>query len=178
MEIEIDYKIIYEWAKEDGLHWQLEEELYFLSKLIYSNYELRLFFEDFAVPAKRKIEVLREFFTKDPSPIFVKLTDLLINEGHSDQLSRISERYTRLVSEMEKISFGQIVSAFPLDEKTIARAEATLNRQFNLTFKLKNDVNPLILGGLIIKIIGGTRIDMSLQKTLIELNNSLVSIPV
>lgn len=146
--------------------------------MIYSNYELRLFFEDSAVPAKRKKEILHEFYPKNPSPIFVKLVELLINSGQSSQLGKVSERYTRLFSEMEKISFGQIVSAVPLDGETIAAAETILKKTFNKTIKLKNDVDPSILGGLVIKIIGGTRIDMSLQKTLIELKNSLATIPV
>lgn len=112
------------------------------------------------------------------SQLFSKLAELLVGEGHSNQLGKVSERYTKLFTEMEKISLGQIVSAVPLDVKTIESAETILQKIFGRPIRLKNDVNPSILGGIIIKIIGGSMIDMSLKKTLVELKRSLASIPV
>ncbi|OGC12026.1 hypothetical protein A3K48_06080 [candidate division WOR-1 bacterium RIFOXYA12_FULL_52_29] len=122
--------------------------------------------------------VFRDLLPPNSSRLFVKLVEFLISDGHSNQLGKVSEAYTQLYSEMEGVSLGQIVSAVPLDDNTIKGAETSLRRIFDRNIKLKNDVNPSIMGGIIIKIIGGMMIDLSLKKTLTELKYSLANIPV
>ena len=92
---------------------------------------------------------------------------LVVNNGRFEVLSAILSVFDKFSSENEKIRHFQVASAYPLTNKQEAQLLETLADVFSSQVRLSVDVQPDLVGGLVIQqgdtVINGS-IDAQLEK--------------
>ncbi len=108
----------------------------------------------------------------DVSDTVLNLVFLLSGRGKVKIASEISQEYERLLDAHYGIGRAEVVSAVPLDEGDREKVSSRLEQMTGRKFALDAEVDPDILGGLIIKI-GDMLIDRSLRGRLEALRREL-----
>jgi len=110
----------------------------------------------------------------DVSATIMNLVFLLAGRGKVKIASEISQEYDRLLDAHYGIEHAEVVSAVPLDEGDRERVSSRLEQITGRRFTIDAEVDPDILGGLIMKI-GDTLIDRSLRGSLEALRRDLTA---
>ena len=92
-------------------------------------------------------------------------------------LQDIYKAYLALLDKEENILEVEVLSAISLPEELRVKLEEKLKTLSGSKIRIKEQVDPEIIGGLIIKI-GDRLIDGSIRKDLESLRNQIVQIPV
>ncbi|MBQ2876887.1 MAG: ATP synthase F1 subunit delta [Clostridia bacterium] len=103
------------------------------------------------------------------------LTNLIkiLSEHHTAYIfPKVCEEYRKLYDNARGIERAVAVSAVPMTKEQISALTARLERMTGKTVKLKNDVDPSILGGLIVRI-GAKQLDGSVRAGLDSFEASL-----
>jgi F-type H+-transporting ATPase subunit delta len=121
----------------------------------------------------RKKRVIQQFFTDDDyGPLMRDFLSLLVDKKRAEYLPAIERQYVELVNELRNVMPAKVVTAVPLTE---AEREMVIERLKQLTghdILLQAEVNPRIIGGLIIHA-GGHLIDGSLVSHLEQVKERL-----
>ncbi len=112
--------------------------------------------------SKTEIEVeLEKFF------LFLK------REKKLNQLKKIFTRYSTLYNDKQKIVGMKLTSAFPIKETLKKKLSEQFKRELGVVqIEIHESIDPTVLGGVIIHI-GDTRIDLSVQKKITRLRETL-----
>ncbi len=111
----------------------------------------------------------------DVGDAVLNLVFLLAGRGKLKIASEISQEYDRLLDAHYGLEHVEVVSAVPLDEGDRERISSRLEQMTGRKFVLDAEVDPDILGGLMIKI-GDTLIDRSLRGRLEALRKDLTAV--
>jgi F-type H+-transporting ATPase subunit delta len=103
----------------------------------------------------------------------LNLAHLLVNKGRTDLAVSIAEQFSRLVEEHQGLARAKAITAVPLSETDLQALSARLREQTGRRVVLENDVDPSILGGVVVQI-GDKLIDGSTRARLEALRQSLV----
>ncbi len=126
----------------------------------------------------RKKQLVQQFFTEpDYSPLMRDFLSLLIDRKRAGLLPTIQRCYVELVNQLRHLMPARVTTAIPLSE---AEREMILQRLKELMGRdiiLQADVDPRILGGLVIRV-GGHLIDGSLTSHLEQMKERLKQIRV
>ena len=129
---------------------------------------------DQELPLAAKKSLLEERLG-DVGDAVLNLVFLLAGRGKLKIASEISQEYDRLLDAHYGIEHAEVVSAVPLDEGDRERVSSRLEQITGRRFALDVEVDPDILGGLMIKI-GDTLIDRSLRGRLEALRKDLTAV--
>lgn len=102
---------------------------------------------------------------------------LIIDRRREFFLQDIYKAYLALLDKEENILEVEVLSAISLPEELRVKLEEKLKTLSGSKIRIKEQVDPEIIGGLIIKI-GDRLIDGSIRKDLESLRNQIVQIPV
>ncbi|MBU0574037.1 MAG: ATP synthase F1 subunit delta, partial [Candidatus Margulisbacteria bacterium] len=161
---------LYELAHKHDEVLPLEEELFQLKRLLERDFDARLFFESLEIGKKQKKNALKQIFTPC-SPVFKALVGFLIDEDKVSRVTEISERYSRMVAKNKNMIFGEVLSYEPLSKESLA----SLGKRFGKNIVLKNIPDPSLMGGMLIRLMGGTVIDASLKGRLNQLREKIAN---
>ena len=124
-----------------------------------------------------KKRVLKRIFSEKISDSIFNFLNLLIDKRRIFYIKSIIKQFNELVNDREDILEIKVVSAIELDQELKDNLKEKLERQLDYDVVLEHDVNPEILGGLILKI-GDHIIDGSVQHELNSLREKIEQIPV
>ena len=172
--LEFDVAKLYQLAEKENITLKLEDELYSFKKFIAHRYEFTVCFANVCLTPFYKKSILKKILPADASPLFRGIVDLLIDRGATDKIGRLSEQFTRYVARKKKIAFAEVQTVIPITEKIHNRIEKILTKITRQSIVLKEKVVPGILGGFIIKIIGGKVLDATLRHRLWDLKYQIV----
>lgn len=109
-------------------------------------------------------------------PIVQNLLEVLSENNRLELFSAIAKQFSILHSAYNGVIEATVVSAKPLDSRTISRLhKAIAGSKFvgsGKTLKITNQVDPQILGGLIVEV-GGNSVDLSVSAKVSKLNKVL-----
>ncbi|GME88718.1 hypothetical protein B5S28_g1650 [[Candida] boidinii] len=109
-------------------------------------------------------------------PVVSNLLSVLSENNRLSLFESIAKQFSTLNDAYKGVIEATVVSAKPLDSKTLNRlSKAISGSKFvgaGKTLKIKNDVNPDILGGLIVEVADRT-VDLSVASKVNKLNNTL-----
>lgn len=162
---EIDLEKLYDLAGSRAV--ALEEELYHFSRMLFHDFELKLFFENGAIPPANKKLLLPELFPR-ASSLFIDLVDLLIDEELFRRLGWLEREYSKLISRKTGTKLVEITSGREMSEdekKMIGRS---------LEGRLRFEDDPKIIGGIKIKWEDGRYLDASLAGILDKLKEEIL----
>ncbi|MDP2931666.1 MAG: ATP synthase F1 subunit delta [Chloroflexota bacterium] len=106
------------------------------------------------------------------NPLALNLVRLLIIKEYVRAAGDIVAEFERLVDRYRGIEQADIVTAVPLDEREKARIRESLGKLVDKQVRIKAEVDPSIIGGLIARI-GGRLLDGSTRSRLMALKKQI-----
>jgi len=122
---------------------------------------------------KQKLELAKTLI-KGLSPLIVNFVNLVMEKERQFILPYVSEEFHRLMEMRAKRAEAVVTTAVPLPGEEKRLLEEKLTRIFTKQIVLENQVEPEIMGGLVVKI-GHTVIDGSVKRQLEELGRALAA---
>ena len=128
--------------------------------------------DDPKVPFTQKAELIKQKLGK-ADELVLNLVYLLISKGKLKNAGQISDEYERLQDEHKGIKHAIVTTAVPVDEAEKQKIAVQLEKLTGKKVSVKLQVNPAILGGIIVRI-EDTQIDGSVRNKLDLLRKDLV----
>ncbi|MGA2602850.1 MAG: ATP synthase F1 subunit delta [Verrucomicrobiia bacterium] len=171
--IDIGYAhALFEMAQPEGVAPRVEEELFRLRELLKKNTDLLEFLKDPNIQHEGKRKALTDLFQGRVHPLVLNMLITLSDQDRAGRVLHVIEEFSaRVASATEKIS-GEVTTVVPIDNATLQRLAAELSRITGKSVQLFQKVDPLILGGAIIKV-GDQIIDGSLRRRLDQIKERL-----
>ena len=126
-----------------------------------------------AIPLDQRLEATQRAFAKLSQPVR-NLILLLVRRGRIEQLPRVAAEFARLDDERNGLTHATATSAAPLGAEEVRAITARLEQLTGGRVALETNVDPDILGGVVVRI-GDRLIDGSVRGRLERLRNQLAS---
>ena len=127
-----------------------------------------------AIPGERRAEALGALLGKRVSTPVQNLVQLMLRRGRIDELPRVAAEFRRLDDQRQGVIHATATSAAELTRDEARALVARLEQQTGGRVELDEEVDPSLLGGLIVRI-GDRLIDGSVRGRLERLRNQLIS---
>jgi F-type H+-transporting ATPase subunit delta len=154
---------IFEMARGEGSLERVEGELLTISRVFETSPELRSTLTDPQLPLERKQAIVDELIGTRASTLTVGVVQLLVSQGRTSEIPAIASAVAGAAAASRDKEVAEVRSAVPLDEATVARLAASLQRATGKDVEVKVVVDPEIIGGLVARV-GDTVIDGSIAK--------------
>ncbi len=126
-----------------------------------------------AIPNSRKRAVLAKLLEQTGGSTLIRnFTYVLIDHRRIAIIGEIREAFELLLDERMGFARAEVTSATPLDERVSADLESELSRLTGKRMRLRFDIDPALLGGVVARI-GSTVYDGSVRGELRQLAKKL-----
>jgi F-type H+-transporting ATPase subunit delta len=163
---------IHELAKAEGDLARVEVELATIARAIDGSADLRSTLTDPALPLDRKRAVIDDLVGGRASRTTMTAISMIVGLNRIGELGEIA----KLLSERSAASVGkklaEVRSAVELDDATVQRLAAALEKQTGAPVEVRAIVDPSIVGGIVTRV-GDTVIDGSVRSQLESLRQAL-----
>ena len=153
----------------------LETEFKTLKEAVVSDLDLKKYLTDPSVERAAKINMALKILGEDASVSIRTVFVMLIMLDLIEDIEEIYNIFTGLVSDFKRQVYVEVVSAIELDGGTISRIKKDVDRASGLDVRIRNTVNPDIIGGLVLKI-GEKIVDLSIKNKIEDIRAQLKSI--
>jgi F-type H+-transporting ATPase subunit delta len=161
-------KAIFDLAVEKGKTEKWETELVLVSALFSSTTDLIEFLTHPEIPLTRKEALLDKILEESVSREVKSLFLMLLRRGHAPDAALIHEIYLDYWNKLRNILPVTVTSATPLSDEQTQKLANALAIRTGSNIKLKTEINPEILAGMIIRL-GDRVIDASAKTALDEM---------
>lgn len=127
-----------------------------------------------ALSSEEKPQVLKDLMGSDLNDSVSSLIDVLSENNRLSLFSEISNQFEALKAEYEKNADVKVTSAYALSDAQQSQLAAKLSDKLGLTVKLSVEVDPSLLGGVVIRS-GDLVIDGSVRGKLAKLAEAMNS---
>jgi len=158
-------------AKDRGKLDEIRDQLGEFTDALEENRELRLFFFSPYFSSAEKQEGLNRAI-EGAEPEFLNFLALLLEKHRAPVLFRIRKQYDALWAKENKRLAVTVTSAVELDPQIAERIGSEIEEQTGNTVELQTNVDPDILGGLIVQV-GNMVLDTSIRNRLEKLRKSV-----
>jgi F-type H+-transporting ATPase subunit delta len=165
-------RALLEQAQAENVVVRVEEDLYRLRELLKGNADLLQFLKNPNVKHEGKRQALVELFQGRVHPLVLNTLLTLSDQDRAGRAVAIIEEFLALAASAKQQVSGEVITAIPLDEVTLQRLVAELNKVTGKSVQLFQKVDPAVLGGAVIKI-GDQVIDGSLRHKLDQIKERL-----
>lgn len=138
--------------------------------------EFRNFLQHAKIPLERKVKTIGEVLP-GVSSLARNLLALMVSRGLVDYLERVEQEYLYLVDRHRGVERVNVYSAIPLEDPEKERITRFVQEMTDGTVMLDTEVDPSIIGGLVIRI-GDKLLDGSTKSKLESLREDLVTAPI
>jgi F-type H+-transporting ATPase subunit delta len=167
-------KALADLATRDGRVAETGEELRAHRDLFHADANLKSMLQNPSVTHDAKTRVVSAILDRtQPSPLVRNFLLLLIKNDRMQELDLIEPRYERLANERLGRITAQVITAVELEDDQYASIEQKVAAVTQKTVMLEKQVDPSILGGVIVKI-DHTVLDGSLRGRMQRLRRELV----
>ena len=126
-----------------------------------------------ALPLEQRLAAAEGVYGKLSQPVRNILL-LLVRRGRIEQLPRVVAEFSRLDDRRQGITHATATSAAPLTDPEVRALTARLEEMTGGRIALTTDVDPSLLGGLVVRV-GDRLIDGSVRGRLERLRNQLAA---
>jgi F-type H+-transporting ATPase subunit delta len=124
---------------------------------------------------KIKLEAKADFLKKRLgaiNPLAINLMLLLISRSAVGIIGEIAQEYKNLLNEYRGIKAAEVITAVPIDDDEQKKLAGQLGELVNAKVEVNSQVNPDILGGMVVRV-GGKLLDGSTSSKLSVLKKEL-----
>lgn len=151
---------------------RVESELFTIGQAVGSSPELRDALTDPGLPFERKERIVRDVVGAHASRVTVNIVSLFVSSGRGGDIGEIASALAEQRAATAGKAVAEVRSAVPLDDATVARLAAALERKTGRPVEVKAIVDPSVLGGIVTRV-GDTVIDGSVARRLRSLRETL-----
>jgi F-type H+-transporting ATPase subunit delta len=130
----------------------VEDELFRLGRIVAADGELERLLSDSAASAEAKLSLLRELVDGKVDPATAKLAEALVSYPRGRRAVEGLEELADLAAKRRERSVAHVTSVVALTEQQQERLAATLQRIYARPIALHVEVDPELLGGLVVKV--------------------------
>jgi F-type H+-transporting ATPase subunit delta len=130
----------------------VEDELFRFSRIVAGDDDLARILGDRSAPREGKAALLDRLLSGKVSPVTERLIRNSLVSAHVHNAENQIERLSTMAARRRGRSVAHVVSAVPLTETQERRLVATLERLYGRTMGLQVQVDPSVLGGLVIRV--------------------------
>jgi ATP synthase F1 delta subunit len=164
---------LYQAAVETNKKDLILDEAFQVQDVFENNPDFFEFFDFPGISAIEKKDVLKNVFEGKICQELLNLLYVLTDKGRTARYSKIIKAYKDMVDREEGITYGTVYSVEPLKEAQISKLEEQLSALLQEKTKLKNELDPKLIGGFKI-LVDGRILDASIRKRLQDLGSKLV----
>lgn len=164
-------------AKNRGTADQVFDNLENLKKMLSENVSLRIFLESPHITQEDKMSFIKKVFGESFDVTAMNFLLILVKKYRLKFLREIIEEYERLYDIVRAVQKTEVITAYPLDDVTVAKLRTAIEASMKKSVKMYFSVDPKILGGVIIKT-PNLIIDGSIRRKLNDLSYSMTSMKV
>ncbi|HWH93489.1 MAG TPA: ATP synthase F1 subunit delta [Baekduia sp.] len=164
---------LFEVAKEQDKLDVVREQLGQFADALDGNRELSIFFFSPYFSTPEKEEGLGNLL-EGVDPVVANFLKVLIENHRMPVIFRVRREFERLWEQENQLLPVTITSAVALDEATVKSIGDAIGRQTGQQVELTADVDPDVLGGLIVRV-GNSILDASIRNRLENLRRSVAS---
>ncbi|GAA0515642.1 ATP synthase subunit delta [Saccharopolyspora subtropica] len=150
----------------------VEDELFRLGRIIGSQVDLERLLSDPAADAAGKKAIVDQLVEGKVEPVTLNLVHQLVARPRGRRISEGLEELAELSAKRRERSVAHVKSAMPLSDEQQQRLSRTLQRIYSRPIALHLEVDPEIVGGLLIRV-GDEVIDGSITGRLQSLRRDL-----
>ena len=160
-------------AKDRGKLDAIRDQLTQFVEALRESHDMEVFLFSPYFSSAEKIEALKKAVT-EAEPELINFLDLLLEKGRMPVIYRIHRQFEALWNKENKRLGVTVTSAVELDPEVTKRIGAEIEEQTGNTVELTNQVDPDILGGLVVQV-GNMVLDTSIRNRLEKLRKSVAS---
>jgi F-type H+-transporting ATPase subunit delta len=157
---------------KDGLD-DVHEQLGQFAEALNESHDMRVFFFSPYFSSAEKRDGIREAVS-DANPELLNFLELLAEKHRMPAIFRIRDRFDELWAQAKKRLEVTLTSAVELDRGVVDDVGKAVERQTDRTIDLDTQVDPEILGGLVLRV-GNMVLDASLRSKLERLRKEVAS---
>lgn len=161
-------------AERDGILDEVEDHLFRFSRIIATEHQLRGLLTDIAAPARRRVELLDAVLGDKVDPVTLRLLEQTVGDPRGRNLEDAVAELSQLAAARRDHYLARVRAAQPLTQAQEQHLVRTLGQLYGRDITLQVEVDPSILGGLIVQV-GEEIIDGSLSGRLAAARSRLVS---
>jgi F-type H+-transporting ATPase subunit delta len=164
---------LFEAAKDTDKLDEIHEQLGQLADAVASEHDLQVFlFSPYFSSAEKRDGIASAVTGAEPE--LVNFLELLAEKHRMPAIFRIRNRFDELWAEENKRLEVTVTSAIELDQSVIDHIGAEIEKQTGRTVELTSEVDPDILGGLVLRV-GNMVLDASLRSKLERLRKEVAA---
>ncbi|MGH3766375.1 MAG: F0F1 ATP synthase subunit delta [Pseudonocardiaceae bacterium] len=152
-------------AERDGSLDDVEDELFRFGRILAAQPRLATLLGDESAPAARRVELLDTVLAQRTRPVTRRLLVQAVRTLRRRSPGEIIDRLVDRAAARRERSVAYVTAAAPLTAAQEQRLIAVLNRIYRRPISLKIDLEPALLGGLVIRV-GDELIDGSVAARL------------
>ncbi|HWM72499.1 MAG TPA: ATP synthase F1 subunit delta [Nocardioides sp.] len=150
----------------------VEDELFRFGRILDREPRLGSLLADQSAPADKRVGLLREVLGGRVSPVTETLLEQTVRTPRSGNLERAAEELSELAAARRDRYVAHVRTAVRLSPDQEHRLAGTLNRLYGRPISLQIELDPDLLGGLVVRI-GGELIDGSVSSKLAAARRTL-----
>ncbi len=140
---------------------------------VVQNPEMTVFFENPAVPAEAKQQVIEEVLPQPDQQYTRNFALLLLERDRLSELPGVLEFYHKLVLEDRGIVIAEVTTAIELTPDEQRAVEERLSQILGKTILMRPRVDPSIIGGIVARV-GDDLLDGSVATQLTQLKRQMI----
>lgn len=145
-------KALFEVARDQGQLSEIETELQHIQQIMDDHPEFVKFLNHPKVAKEQKIEQLKAIFQDHVSTTMIQFMQLLIQRNREEHLADIVTRYIKFANVERGLEDATVTSIQPLTDEEKQSLAEHFGKLIRKKIRIHNEVDPEILGGLIVKI--------------------------
>ncbi len=130
----------------------VEDELFRFGRILIAQPRLASLLGDGSAPAARRVELLDTVLADRTSPVTRRLLEQAVRAPRRRALEEIVEELVERAAARRERSVAHVTAAGPLSEQQQQRLIDVLNQIYRRPVSLKVDLDPYLLGGLVIRV--------------------------
>lgn len=166
---------LFEIAFENNKYLEIKEELQFIFKCLEDHPQLFQLLKTPLVHTMDKKETIKNIFKGKISQELLNFLFILLDKGRERYFQDIVREYNRLSDVAKNMIEAVVFTAIPMEQEDLQRLQVKLSMSSGKNIQLKNEVDPSIIGGILIKI-GDKVIDNTIKNRLAHMQEELTQI--
>lgn len=163
-------RALFELAKENKALEEAHADMALLALVCRQNRDLQVLLKSPVINAKKKISIIREIFSKTMGKIAMSFIEIIIRKRREEHLYNIAMKFGDLFREHNNIKKAVVTTISPLTDAMRKELSDVLSKQTGSSIELTEEIDPAIIGGLIVKL-EGVQYDDSIRKKLQNLRS-------
>ncbi|MGO3307216.1 MAG: ATP synthase F1 subunit delta, partial [Sphingobacterium sp.] len=145
-------KSLLDLSKEKGSEDIIKGDIDQVIAVLKENSQLQKVLKNPIIKADKKRAILSGIFEGKVNPLVLSFFGILVDKGRANILFEIANEFVRSYNEFKGIVNATVVSATSLSDEILTELQKTLEQEINNQVILKNNVDPLLIGGIVVRV--------------------------